>query len=189
MNARTDGPDPGFLTVSNLLTLTRVPLGLAFLATSDPVWLGGIVVLAALTDVADGFIARITGTSSHVGLLLDPFCDKLFVLLALLSFLPGPHLDWAGLLILILRDIFTAGTYLLGRLMGKVIPFRPRLGGKAATALQLLTLLALIFAPAYVPLLLILVGIASVYSIVDYGTHAVREEQRQASAEGSATGA
>lgn len=175
-----NGGDAGFLTVSNLLSLSRIPLGLSFLAIGDPAWLAAVVAMGGITDLLDGFIARTSGTVSHVGLLLDPLCDKLFVLLCLVSFLPGPHLDWAGFVILILRDVFTAGSYLLGRIMGRVIPFRPRWGGKLTTALQLLTLLALIFWPGYVPLLVILVGIGSVYSIVDYGMSAVREEQREA---------
>ncbi|MFQ5688867.1 MAG: CDP-alcohol phosphatidyltransferase family protein [Gemmatimonadota bacterium] len=172
--------DPGFLTVSNLLSLSRIPLGVSFLVLDDRVWLGVIVAAAAITDGLDGLIARLSRTVSQVGLLLDPFCDKLFVLLGLISFLSGNRLQWAAFLILVLRDIFTAGSYLLGRLFGKVIPFRPRLAGKTATALQLLTFLALIFRPTYVPLLVLLVGIVAVYSIVDYGMSAIREEQRRA---------
>lgn len=176
----TQTHDPGFLTLSNLLSLSRIPLGVAFVAVSDTQALAAIVAVAAATDLLDGFIARISGTVSHIGLLLDPLCDKLFVVLGLSAFLAGARLDWAGYLILILRDVFTAGSYLLGRLVGKVIPFRPRWGGKLATALQLLTLLALIFWPGYVALLVILVGLASVYSIADYGMSALREEQRRA---------
>lgn len=172
--------DAGFLTVSNLLSLSRIPLGVSFLAIDDPRWLAAVVAVGGLTDLLDGFIARVSRTVSHVGLLLDPFCDKLFVLLCLISFLPDPSLDWAGFLILVLRDVFTGGSYLLGRILGKVIPFRPRWGGKIVTSLQLLTLLALIFWPGYVALLVILVGLASVYSIADYGMSALREEQRRA---------
>lgn len=181
LEARADGGgDAGFLTVSNLLSLSRIPLGISFLALEDARWMALVVAVGGLTDLLDGFIARVSRTVSHVGLLLDPFCDKLFVLLCLISFIPGEHLDWAAFLILILRDIFTGGSYLLGRLLGRVIPFRPRWGGKIVTFLQLLTLLALIFWPGYVPLLVILVGLTSVYSIVDYGMSALREEQRQA---------
>lgn len=171
--------DPGFLTVSNLLSLSRIPLGISFLTVQDPRWMAAIVFLGGITDLLDGLIARLSHTVSQVGLLLDPFCDKLFVLLCLISFIPGPHLNWADFLILILRDIFTGGSYLVGRLAGRVIPFRPRLGGKLVTSLQLLTLLALIFWPGYVPLLILLVGAASLYSIIDYGTSALREEQRR----------
>ncbi|MFQ5890147.1 MAG: CDP-alcohol phosphatidyltransferase family protein [Gemmatimonadota bacterium] len=172
--------DPGFLTVANIISLTRIPLGVSFLAVSDRDWLVLIVVLGAVTDLLDGWIARITGTMSEIGILIDPFCDKLFVLLGVTSFIPGPYLDWAGFLILILRDIFTSGVYLVGRLTGNLVPLRSRLGGKVTTALQVLTLFALIVRPEAVPLLILLVGCASVYAIIDYGMAGTREaEERQ----------
>jgi phosphatidylglycerophosphate synthase len=165
--------DPGFLTVSNLLSLSRIPLGVAFLAVDGQMALAIVAGTGALTDLLDGMIARMTGTMSEVGRLLDPFCDKIFVLLGLVSFLPGP-LDWAGFLILILRDIFTAGSYLIGRLVGKTIPFESRLGGKLTTALQVLSLFALIFWPEAIGLCVILVGATSVFAIIDYGEAAIR---------------
>jgi len=180
MSEMTEKHDPGFLTLSNLLTLSRIPLGVAFLAVNDPKWMGLIVFAAAFTDGLDGLLARTTQTQSHVGLLLDPLCDKLFVLLAVSSFLTGPYLGWAAFIIFVLRDIFTGGSFFIGLLAGREIPFRPRLAGKLTTALQLLTLLALIFLPEYVPLLVLLVGITSVIAIIDYGTLAIKEEQRQA---------
>lgn len=171
--------DSGFLTVSNLISLSRIPLGISFLALSDPKWMAAVVAVSGFTDLLDGVIARASRTMSQVGLLLDPFCDKLFVLLCLISFIPGPHLDWADFLILVLRDIFTGGSYLVGRIVGRTIPFRPRLAGKAVTFLQLATLLALIFWPGYVSLLILFVGISAVYSVIDYGMSALREEQRR----------
>lgn len=174
--------DPGFLTVSNLLSLSRIPLGVSFLAVTDSTWLAVIVAAGALTDLLDGLIARLSRTVSHVGVLLDPFCDKIFILLGLVSFLPSGHLDWAGFLLLIVRDVFTAGSYLLGRLVGRVIPFRSRAGGKVTTALQVLTLFALIFWPRLVPLSVLLVGIVSVYAIIDYGTAGIRARQQKATA-------
>lgn len=176
--------DAGFLTVSNLLSLSRIPLGISLLALTDPRWMAGVVAVGALTDLLDGLIARLTGTMSEIGVLLDPFCDKLFVLLGLMSFLPGGDLDWAGFLILVLRDVFTAGTYLLGRLMGRRVPFRSRLGGKATTALQVATLFALIFRPEFVPACVLLVGAASVYAVVDYGMAGIRAWQSGAGVPG-----
>lgn len=173
------GEDPGVLTPSNLLSLTRVPLGVSFLAVDDPRLLAVIVAAGAFTDLADGLIARLSGTESELGMLLDPFCDKFFVLMGLISFLPGPRLQWSGFLVLIVRDIFTAGSYATGRLVGKIIPFRSRLGGKVTTAFQVGTLFGLIFAPRWVPLLVIAVAASSVYAIVDYGTAAIRASQRR----------
>ncbi|HKK28011.1 MAG TPA: CDP-alcohol phosphatidyltransferase family protein [Gemmatimonadota bacterium] len=169
--------DPGFLTFSNLLSLSRVPLGFLFLVVSDRGWLAVLVAGGAATDLLDGFIARLSGTVSRLGILLDPFCDKVFVLIGLLSFLPGGHLDWAAFLILVLRDIFTGGSYLVGLLAGRALPFRSRLGGKLTTGLQVLTFFALLFWPKGVPLLIVLVGAASVYAIIDYGMYSTRISQ------------
>ena len=166
--------DAGFLTLSNLLSLARIPLGVAFIGITDPTVMGLLLVAAAATDALDGWIARVSDTQSHIGLLLDPLCDKFFVLFALTAFLSRGALEPAGFLILILRDLFAAGSYLTARLVGLVIPFRPRWPGKIATGLQLLTLLALIFGPRYVPLLVLLVGVLSVLSIIDYGDRALR---------------
>lgn len=152
---------------------------MVFLVTDRPRVLAAVVAVGAATDLLDGLIARASHTESEVGALLDPFCDKVFVLMGLLSFLPGGGLDWAALLILILRDIFTGGTYLLGRLTGRIIPFRSRLGGKVTTALQVGTLFSLLFWPRWVSLFVLLVGIAAVYAIVDYGMAGIRNVQRQ----------
>lgn len=169
-----DARDAGFLTVSNLLSLSRIPMGVTFLAIEDPFLLAVILGLGALTDLLDGFIARITNTRSEVGALLDPFCDRVFVFLALVSFLPSGNIDWAGFVILVLRDIFTGGVFIVTKLVGEKMPFHSRLGGRVTTTLQVVALFALIFAPAYVKLPIFLVGIASVYAIIDYGMAGLR---------------
>lgn len=166
--------DPGFLTVSNLLSLIRIPLGVTFLAVTDATLLAVIVAAGALTDLLDGFIARVTNTRTEIGALLDPFCDRIFVFLGLVSFLPSGHIDWAGFVILVLRDVFTGGVFIVTKLVGEQMPFHSRLGGRVTTALQVVALFTLIFAPAYVKLPIFLVGIASVYAIIDYGMAGVR---------------
>ena len=174
-----DERDPGFLTVSNLLSLSRVPLGFSLLALDDRGLLVAVIALGAATDLADGVIARWSGTEAEIGRLLDPFCDKFFVLLGLISFLPGGHLDWAGFLVLILRDIFTAGSWLLARVVGKRLPFRSRFGGKVTTGLQVGTFFALVLVPRLVPLFILAVGAASVWAIADYGLEGIRRGLRR----------
>ncbi len=162
--------EAGFLTVSNILSLARIPLGFAFLVAHEPAWRAAIVATGAATDLLDGLLARWTGTRTEIGALLDPFCDRVFVFLGLVSFLPGGGLDWAGFVILILRDIFTGGVFVVTRLTGQHMPFHSRQGGRITTALQVLALFTLIFAPEYVKIPILLVGTASVYAILDYGT-------------------
>jgi phosphatidylglycerophosphate synthase len=170
--------EPGFLTLSNVLSLSRIPLGLSFLAVRDPVWLAIIVGVGAATDLLDGLIARVTGTESEVGAVLDPFCDRIFVLLGLVSFLPTGRLDWAGFLVLMLRDFFTGGVYIVGRVAGRDPPFQSRWGGKITTVLQVWALFTLIFWPEWIKLPIILVGLSSVYAIIDYGETGIRNENR-----------
>ena len=40
--------DPGFLTLSNVLSLSRVPLGIAFIAVPEPEMMALIVVVAGV---------------------------------------------------------------------------------------------------------------------------------------------
>ena len=162
--------DAGFLTPANFLSLARIPLGLAFLAVHDLHWVAAIVAVGAATDLLDGLVARMTGTQSEIGALLDPLCDRIFVFLGLVSFLPTGNLDWAGFVILILRDIFTGGVFVVTRLAGKHLPFQSRQGGRITTALQLGALFTLILAPEYINVAILMVGTASVYAILDYGT-------------------
>ena len=77
------------LTVPTLLTLLRIalvpvlvvffylPFGWSNFACVF------IFVLAAVTDIADGYIARRTGQTSRFGAFLDPFADKIMVSTAL----------------------------------------------------------------------------------------------------------
>lgn len=165
----------GFLTIGNFLSLLRIPLGFMFLAMDDPKAVALILIAGAATDLLDGFLARLTHTESEIGALLDPFCDRIFVFLALVSFLPGGRIDWAGFLILMLRDIFTGGVFLVGRLAGREMPFHSRMGGKVTTALQVIALFTLVFRPAYAPLPIFLAGVAAVFAIIDYGMAGIRE--------------
>lgn len=163
----------GFLTIGNFLSLLRIPLGFMFLAIDETKWVAIILLVGAATDLLDGFLARLTRTESEIGALLDPFCDRIFVFLALVSFLPS-RIDWAGFLILMLRDIFTGGVFLVGRLAGREMPFHSRMGGKITTSLQVAALFTLLFWPQYAKLPIFLAGAAAVFAIIDYGMAGIR---------------
>lgn len=77
------------LTVPTLLTLLRIALVpvLVVLFYIPYTWsnLASVIVfvLAAVTDIADGAIARRTGQTSRFGAFLDPVADKIMVSTAL----------------------------------------------------------------------------------------------------------
>ena len=75
----------------NSLTVFRiglVPVLVAVLLTELPdreFWGLAIFLLAAVTDLFDGIIARRTGTITVMGALLDPIADKLLISAAFIS--------------------------------------------------------------------------------------------------------
>lgn len=102
-------PAPDRLNLPNLLTVARIAATPAIfflaLATSPGVRLTAFVlfVLAAVTDLWDGYLARKHGQITDVGKLLDPLADKLLLVATwvpfyMISHRPGEvgDLPWWG---------------------------------------------------------------------------------------------
>ena len=71
-------------------------------------WAVGVFVLAFLTDVLDGFLARTFNWVTPVGKLLDPLADKLMMITALVVILIGKwdsSLFWIYLTLVILIGV------------------------------------------------------------------------------------
>lgn len=84
--------------VPNALTSVRVLLAVAFFVLltrwSRVAWNAAFVVflVAALTDVLDGYLARRMEVTSAFGRVADPFVDKLLICGAFIMLLAYPHL-------------------------------------------------------------------------------------------------
>jgi CDP-diacylglycerol---glycerol-3-phosphate 3-phosphatidyltransferase len=111
-----------FKNIPNILTLLRIlliPVFVVLLADVTPVKqkaAGIIFIIAALTDLIDGIIARRYRVVSDFGKLLDPLADKILVMAALVMFVgildleTGYPLVPAWLVVLILaREIWITG--------------------------------------------------------------------------------
>lgn len=75
--------------MANILTISRMVFALILLLpsafyTSFTV----IYLLAGLTDMLDGWVARKTGTASEAGARLDTVADMVFVIVCLIKILP-----------------------------------------------------------------------------------------------------
>ena len=69
-------------TTANQLTILRivfVPVFLILLVYNELGWALGTFVLAGITDVLDGLIARRFGQKTSIGAALDPLADKLLM--------------------------------------------------------------------------------------------------------------
>jgi cardiolipin synthase len=114
-----------------------------------------IFLVAAFTDLLDGYVARQRGSQSRLGAFLDPMADKLlmvcsFVTLTWLKALPF----WIAAVVISRDLILMVGALAIHMAGGRITP-RPTRAGKLATFCQVLTVLAGLLMPFYqMPLLM-----------------------------------
>jgi cardiolipin synthase len=122
------------LTFARLLCVPPIVLWTASGAYRDAALL---FLLAAVTDFADGFVAkRITGPTS-LGAVLDPLADKLLMASLFLTLVLEGHLPAWIVLLVIGRDLLIVlGTLALRLFVGR-FRVEPLLIGKLSTFLQL----------------------------------------------------
>jgi CDP-diacylglycerol--glycerol-3-phosphate 3-phosphatidyltransferase/cardiolipin synthase len=158
------------LTLPNMLSLSRIALAAAFPLVREAKWQATLVVAAGATDFLDGFIARARQADNKWGALLDPITDRVFVFTAFVTYLLVGQLTTSQYFILLARDLATAIGFLVARLIPwlRGVTFKARLTGKLVTTLQLIVLIAVPLAPSAVRPLVVVVGVLSVWSIIDY---------------------
>jgi phosphatidylglycerophosphate synthase len=148
-------PQNRLLTLPNLLSLSRLPLGGLF-------WVAlargpaqaelpfGVLATAAVTDVLDGWIARRRGADpAGVGSWLDPICDKAFVGSVLAALYLQRHVPLSLLALVVTRELLQLPMALVYRVSATLrrwlhYDFRASLLGKGATVAQFLAVSALI---------------------------------------------
>lgn len=102
--------------------------------------------LCAISDGIDGYIARRYHQRSELGAILDPLADKLLLVSAviLLSYDHAPHLPrlplWLVVTILSRDLLLLLGALVIQMVAGR-LRVQPRLLGKLATVLQMVTVI------------------------------------------------
>jgi cardiolipin synthase (CMP-forming) len=130
------------LTTPNLITLLRIlltPLFIIFLIQGSYHKALLVFLLAGVSDLADGLIARTWHQKSRLGSYLDPLADKVlmaasFVTLSIYREIPS----WLTVVV-ISRDMALAFGVLIFRLADIPLVVRPSLAGKLTTTLQVST--------------------------------------------------
>ena len=108
------------LNVPNVLTYIRialVPIFVVLFFTTNLYYALAIFVLACLTDVIDGFIARKFNMVTNLGKILDPFADKLLKLSTLICFVSVNIIPLWFLIVMLSLDLFllVSGAIILKR--------------------------------------------------------------------------
>jgi CDP-diacylglycerol--glycerol-3-phosphate 3-phosphatidyltransferase/cardiolipin synthase len=157
-------------SLPNLISISRLALAAAFVVFEQPDFRIVLVMLALATDYLDGWLARRAGSMSRIGALLDPFADRVFVLVGVSVFLFEGTLSTLGYFIMISRDLMTAIGFLVARMVPSLRPvaFHARFPGKLVTVLQLATFIGILIRPESTRPMLLVVAVASLWAIIDY---------------------
>jgi CDP-diacylglycerol---glycerol-3-phosphate 3-phosphatidyltransferase len=139
---------PNFITVSRIL---MIPVFVVLFATPTPdrSFVAAIVfVVAAVTDLLDGYLARRNGQVTTLGKLLDPIADKLLVLSALILLVNVDRVSAMVAIFIIAREVAVTGIRAIAAGEGMVIAAETT--GKYKMALQVVAIVLLILEDTFV---------------------------------------
>lgn len=176
-----------FLTISNLLTCMRLALIPVLLyAITKHAWLPAIVIfsVAALSDVLDGFLARLWNEQTILGTYLDPLVDKILIISCYVTMRQMPLFSsliphWFVILVIIKELIMVIGASYLG-LMINAVSVKPTIMGKAAMVCQTVFIASLLFGAyfhqvgAWIGLLLLITIITVFFAAAQYSLLGLR---------------
>jgi phosphatidylglycerophosphate synthase len=171
--AGTRGP----YTAANLVSAARVPLAVAFVFADATAVRVAILAAAAASDLLDGWLARRLGPS-RLGAVLDPVTDKLFMVTAFVMLAVSRALTPLEILGVLLRDIVAPIGVGASVLLHRPFTVPARVGGKAVTVGQSLTLFAWLLGSPYLEPLAWATAAMGLYALADYGRLAVRHAER-----------
>ncbi|HUH65543.1 MAG TPA: CDP-diacylglycerol--glycerol-3-phosphate 3-phosphatidyltransferase [Syntrophales bacterium] len=168
------------LNVPNTVTLLRITvipvLFFLLLAPGElgSLIIGGLFILAALTDLLDGYLARRYGAVTVMGQFLDPIADKLIVNTAMILMIPIGRISAWIVAVIIIRDFVVDGIRAISQSEGHIIQ-ASRLG-KRKTLCQVFAVSALMIhyplfgadAHAVGTVILYIALVMSLWSGVDY---------------------
>lgn len=157
----------------NLLSLSRLVLAFAFVHYAEqPVIAVAILCLAGISDWADGFVAKKLGQQTSFGTLLDPICDRIFIVTVLVTLVLVHGLPLWQLGIMIARDVGnTLGAAALWALRrDQFRNLRPRRSGKTVTSLQFWCVVHIVLGLPAFEVALAAVALATVWAAVDYSS-------------------
>ncbi|MHB8491995.1 MAG: CDP-diacylglycerol--glycerol-3-phosphate 3-phosphatidyltransferase [Solirubrobacteraceae bacterium] len=160
---------PNLLTVLRIMLVPVVVASLLANSSSGYVLAAAVFALASLTDFIDGYLARARDDVTTFGRLMDPLADKLLIVAALLSLVSLHRLAAWVAMVIITRELAVTMLRMGASHAGHVIGASAL--GKMKTAVQIVTVLAVIAVPGrpvWVSVLIYAMVAVTVVSGLDY---------------------
>jgi cardiolipin synthase (CMP-forming) len=174
--------DKSWFTISNFLTFIRIfltPIIVYGISREKWNFVFFLLLVVAVTDVLDGFLARLLNENTNLGKMLDPIADKFLLISSFcaLAFLDSPSFfipSWFVILIFVREFIILLGSFLIFKFRVD-FEIAPTIWGKLTTFFQLLFIFWLFICNffGWVPArtyqtLLIFLSIFSIFSLLQY---------------------
>ena len=164
------------MNTANKLTLLRVFLIPVFLVVAYWGFPGSryvalaIYIVACLTDLLDGYIARHYNQVSDFGKFADPLADKMLVTAAMLWFVEIGQMPAWMLLIVICREFAVSGLRMIASDKGRVIA--AGWSGKVKTASTMVCIVLMLLPIGYWvnSICVAVIVLTTIYSGVEYFT-------------------
>jgi cardiolipin synthase (CMP-forming) len=169
--------------LAHALTLSRIPIAIVlWLTYGDWRWSVALVVLAALTDAADGNVARWSrrrsgDTRPSLGEWLDPLADKLFIVVVLGAIQVHDPAPWWVIAVIVARELLLVPLAMIYRIVAHgrgEHAFQASPIGKAATIAELVAIAALLMrssvasVASFVIPLSVIAGTLGVLAVINY---------------------
>ena len=144
------------MNLPNKISLFRILATPVFLFFLVPGWFGQLLglnqwgryaaavvfIIAALSDLVDGKIARKYNLVSELGKFLDPIADKLLVTAALVAFIMTDGLSVWVVFIILAREFIVQGFRIVA--VGQGVVIAADKWGKIKTVLQIIAIVAIL---------------------------------------------
>ena len=147
------------LNIPNMLTLLRIIMTpvIVYMVLTGEAWTAVILmVIAGITDMLDGAIARYFDQRTSVGGYLDPIADKIMLISLIVSLFFMGQVPLFVFLAIVFRDIIIVLGAITYEMLTHQLTMQPSLISKATTLMQItyIALLLLHMASPIPPLLL-----------------------------------
>jgi len=139
-------------TVPNQITLLRLgflPVFLTLISYERYKWALLVLVVAGLTDLFDGWLARRLNQRSSLGAYLDPIADKLLLSSSFVILAYKQKIAWWLTIIVLSRDILILVVSIVIILISGYRPFPPSIFGKLTTFFEIALVFTIVLVEAY----------------------------------------
>ena len=158
-------------TTANKITIFRIlliPVFLILAYLGQMAWALAVYIIACLSDMADGYIARHYNQISNFGKFMDPLADKVLVLAAMCFFIENGQMPGWAVVIVLFREFAVSGLRLIAVEQQRVIA--AAWSGKIKTACTMVGLCVMLFTSHPLVNLIVtwVIVITTLYSGIEY---------------------